>query len=211
MTVTDPSLAFDGHTFVATYMRDGYNGYLLNMDGRIVHRWDATFSRIWPDPKHLDAVGSDGDIEIHGAYLYDNGDVVLNFGGSGTAKLDRCSRVLWTVDRYTHHHVEPLSDGGVIVPSRVKRTATQTNRPLVRVGPSGFYWDDTILSVDSHGRVVDEHSVIDILLQSGWASALSGPGAGKVFRTTIRCTSTTSSTCRRPSRQPSPCLPPATC
>lgn len=181
VTVHDPQLAFDGYTFVAAYMSDGYNVYLLDMDGKIAHRWDATFSRIWRNPKHVDDIGGDGNVAVHGAYLYDNGDVVLDFGGSGTAKLDRCSKVLWTVDRNTHHHVEPLADGSVLIPSRVQRDARRPDRPMVNVGASGFYWDDTILHVDADGRVLDEHAIMDILDQSGWASLmLSGPGAGKM-------------------------------
>ena len=54
----------------------------------------------------------EGNVEIHGAFLYPNGDILVNMVGAGTVKLDRCSNVLWTVDRPTHHHVEPLPDGG---------------------------------------------------------------------------------------------------
>ncbi len=183
VTLHDRAQAFDGYTFVTAYMQDGYNAYLLDMDGKIVNRWDATFSRIWPHPTHLDTVGGDGNVAVHGVQLYDNGDVVLNFSGFGTAKLDRCSKVLWTIDRYTHHHVEPLADGSVLIPSRVKRETVQADRPLMGVGAAGFYWDDTILHVDAAGRVLDEHAIMDALYQSGWASImLAGPGAGKAVR-----------------------------
>jgi hypothetical protein len=183
VTIHDKELAFDGLTFVAAHREGAFDAWLLDMDGRPVHRWDASFGRIWPDPGHVDAVGWDGSVEIHGAHLEPNGDVLLALGGAGTVKLDRCSNVLWTVDQHTHHHVEPLPDGGAVMPSRIKRFATQPDRPLVNPGPNGFYWDDTVLLVDANGKVQDEQSVIDILYRSGWASALlSAPNAAKAMR-----------------------------
>jgi hypothetical protein len=183
VTVHDPALASDGFTFVTAYRAEGYHGYLLDMRGEVVHRWDTGLSRIWPDRDQGEAVDASRLFEAHGAHLYDNGDVLVNVGGTGTAKLDRCSEVLWTVDRNTHHDVEPLPGGGAIMPSRIKRTEAHAGLPLVHPGPSGFYWDDTILRVGADGRVIDEHSVIDILFRSGWGSMLlSGPGSGKAVK-----------------------------
>jgi hypothetical protein len=163
VTVHDPALASDGFTFVTAYRAEGYHGYLLDMRGEVVHRWDTGFSRIWPDRDQGGTADASRLFEAHGAHLYDNGDVLVNVGGAGTAKLDRCSEVLWTVDRNTHHDIEPLPGGGAIMPSRIKRTEAHADLPLVHPGPSGFYWDDTILRVGADGRVIDEHSVIDIL------------------------------------------------
>jgi hypothetical protein len=184
VTLHDKALAQDGLTFVAAYREGRYDAWLLDIDGRPLHRWDASFERIWPDPSRLDAVGWDGSMEIHGAWLYPDGGALLDLGGAGSARLDRCSNVLWTVDRHTHHHVEPLPDGGAIIPSRVKRFAADPSRPLVNPGPNGFYWDDTVLVVGPDGEVREEKSVIDMLYESGWASVLlSTPGAAKALRT----------------------------
>jgi hypothetical protein len=181
----DRHAAFDGYTFIAAYgagRLPGFNAYLLDMDGRVVHEWDGSVRRIWPDPGKIAAIGWDGSVDIHGVHLFDNGDVVLNIGALGTVKLDRCSRVLWTVERPTHHHVEPLPDGTLLLPSTIFRTSRPTDQPFVGVGPSGFYMDDTILRLDAAGRPLDERSVIEILLHGGWASALiSGPGSRKAF------------------------------
>ena len=52
---------------------------------------------------------------------------------------------------------------------------------FARVGPSGFYKDDTICGLGPDGRVLEERSVIDILLQSGWAALPLEPVIGKQF------------------------------
>lgn len=182
----DPTLAFQGYTFVAAYRSDRpgrYNAYLLDMDGAIVHEWDAYFRRIWPNPTHVDARNWDGSVEIHGAFLYDNGDILVDLGGAGTAKLDRCSNILWTAEQHTHHHIEPLPDGGAITPGKIRRYEERPETPYVGLGPSGFYDDDTVLLLNADGTVRHEESVIDILYRSGWQSVLfSRPGSTRRFQ-----------------------------
>lgn len=184
-TIHDPALAFAGYTFIAAYRQDRpnrFNTYLLDMDGKIVHEWDTYFGRIWPNPTHIDARGWEGDVEVHGAYLYDNGDILVDLGGVGTAKLDRCGKVIWTSERYTHHHIDPLPDGGAITPSKFRRFEENPNQPYVGLGPSGFYDDDTVLILGPNGETVHEESVIDILYRSGWQSVLfSRPGSNRRF------------------------------
>ena len=178
-------MAFDGYTLVVAYRptrHGGFNAYLMDMDGRTVNEWDADVSRIWPDLGDTALAGLESSMDIHGAHLYDNGDVVLDIGAVGTAKLDRCSNVQWAVRAPTHHHVEPLPDGGILTPSTIHRTARPPGQLFAAVGPAGYYMDDTILRIGPDGRPQQEKSVIEILLQGGWASALiSGPGGGKAF------------------------------
>ena len=180
VTIHDPALAFDGYTLVTAYRLDGYNAYLLDMDGTIVHRWDAALSRVLPDPGRVRAFGGDGNIELHGAHLYRNGDLVLDLDGAGTTKLDRCSKVLWTVARSTHHNVEPLPDGSVITPASVRRSEEHPDLPFVGPGAAGYYVDDVVLRLGPDGSVLEERSVIDMLFRRGWVSTLrSGPGSDK--------------------------------
>ena len=184
VTIHDPARAFAGYTLVATYMGDHYDAYLLDMDGQVVHRWDASARRLFPESAIAQSAGGTAVLDIHGVHLYENGDLVVSLGGQGAAKLDRCGRVVWRIAQETHHHVEPLPDGGVIIPDRVKRAEVAPDRPKIGLGPSGFYYDDRILHVDASGRVVSEKSVIDILWQSGWASVLlSGPDLAKTVET----------------------------
>ena len=181
----EPRRAFEGYTLVSAYRpssHEGFNSYLIDMDGKIVQEWDADVKRIWPNRDDEPAFAWDGSLDIHGTQLFDDGDLVIDIGALGTARLDRCSNLRWAIRRPTHHQVEALPDGGVLVPSTVHRTERVPGQLYADIGPSGYFMDDTILRLDADGRPVEEHSVIDMLLQSGWASALiSGPGAGKMF------------------------------
>ena len=183
MTVLDRALAFDGYTLVAAYVDGRYDAYLIDMNGEILHRWNARASRVWPDRDVAPGAASDGIVEIHGAYLYDSGDLLVILGGAGVAKLDRCGNVLWTIARYIHHHVEPLPDGGAFTLASVRRYERRSDRPMIDLGPSGHYLDDVIVRIDRNGHQLDEKSVIDILLGAGWGSVLlSGPGSIKSVR-----------------------------
>lgn len=186
VTIHDQALAFDGYTLVAAYRSDHpgrYDAYLLDMDGKIVHQWDTYFRHIWPVEVRPDLQNWDGSVEIHGAYMYPNGDLLVDLGGAGTAKLDRCSKVLWSSERHTHHNVEPMPDGGVITPSKIRREEEAPDeRPYVGLGPAGFYDDDTVLLLNPDGSIRHEESVIDILYRSGWQSVLfSRPGTARRF------------------------------
>ena len=186
VTVYDRARAFPGYTLAATYLpehSDQFDAYLLDMDGKVVHRWNASARRIFPENPIAQRPGGPGMLEIHGVHLYDNGDLVVSLGGQGAAKLDRCGQVLWRITNATHHHVEPLPDGSVLIPDHVKRYAEQADRPRVGLGPSGFYLDDRLLHIDRDGHVINEKSVIDILFESGWESLLfSGPGRSKMVQ-----------------------------
>jgi hypothetical protein len=186
VTVYDRARAFPGYTLAATYLpehSEQFDAYLLDMGGKVVHRWNASARRIFPENPIAQRGGGPGFLEIHGVHLYDNGDLVVSLGGQGAAKLDRCGQVLWRITEATHHHVEPLPDGSVLIPDHVKRYAEQADRPRVGLGPSGFYLDDRLLHIDRDGHVINEKSVIDILFESGWESLLfSGPGRSKMVR-----------------------------
>ncbi len=75
----DQQLAFDGYTFITAYGAggtQGYNAYLLDMEGRVVHEWDASMERIWPDRNRIASIDEAGGVPIQGAYLFGNGDVL---------------------------------------------------------------------------------------------------------------------------------------
>lgn len=185
VTVHDPALAFPGYTLVAAYRSDRpgrYDLYLLDMDGKIVNTWDASIKRVFANSQRFDAATWDGSVEIHGAHLEPNGDVVADLGGGGTVKLDRCSRIVWAVDTHSHHNVEPLPGGGYITPGKIRREEEMPSRPYVGVGASGFYDDDTVLLLGPDGQVRHEESIIDILFRSGLQSVLfSRPTSARRF------------------------------
>lgn len=178
VTVWDRERAFAGYTFVTAFTGERFEGLLLDMEGRVVHRWRVSPREVWPEPQHVDVIPDDWEASWHGALMTPEGDVFASIGGAGTIKLDRCSRVLWSVPRRTHHDIDLLPNGELLIASLQEVREQRPERPHIRPGPSGYYYDETILRVAADGRILEEFSLIDSILKSNRFELLvAGPGA----------------------------------
>lgn len=154
-----------GLTFVVGNGRDQFGAWLIDQDGTIRHRWQGTYSQIFGTAPQLMWQARDETIAWHGSYLYPDGSILFNFQdnnfpyGSGLVKLDKDSKVVWKLDRNTHHDVSVDDDGNIWVPA-------QHYRPE---GIQGFgnlkpwYYEDTVLKISPDGEVLDEISVLEAL------------------------------------------------
>ena len=162
----DPARIAPGATFVVGFAADGFKGRLVGPDGRILHEWRARFSEVWPQgAPHIAWQNEDLKIAWHGAHLFPNGDLLFNFQdanfpyGGGLVKLDKDSRVIWKLERNTHHAVTLEPDGRIWVPSMRYRPHGVPNPGALMPG----YYEDTLLEVAPDGRVLDEISLLEAL------------------------------------------------
>ena len=179
-TVHDPALVAPGLTFVTGYRNGTFHPFLVDQQGKVVHAWDFPFSKAFPDPSHLDSAPADWEMAIHGASLLPDGSVVMNFDGAGTVKIDRCSRLLWSVPLQAHHAVDVAPNGEMFVPGRHQLKQIGPELPGVRVGEEGFVWDDTVVHLAPDGTVLSETPLLERLIASGrtaelYANTLSRP------------------------------------
>ncbi len=178
VTVYDRRRAFDGYTFVTANYEGMAQALLLDMEGNILHRWTVDPRELWPDRIRESPAGILRDMNIHGALMTPEGEVILNVYALGTVKLDRCSRPLWTVDLETHHDMDFLPDGDLLIVGWRRVTDTRPDRPRLYPGPEGYYLDETLIRVSPEGEVLEEWSLIDALYASGRQELLfSGPGS----------------------------------
>ena len=97
----------------------GPEAFLIDVDGRELHRWRADPGKIWRG-----AIGQslrEGMNFFRRAYLYPNGDLLVIFEGHGLALLDRASRVRWKRLNLAHHAALPRPDGSLYVLTRAER------------------------------------------------------------------------------------------
>ena len=170
-----------GLTLVQGLFPEGVELRLIDVSGRIVHRWRADFHAIWPDPAHVyppaDIPVDELHYQAHGMALLPDGSVVFNFDNLGAVKLDKCGAVIWTVDRKTHHMVTLNPDGSFWIPAR-RDVRLLEDRVLLqersRLDPSkadGRH-EDTLLHVAPDGAVLEEISVIRALVDGRFAADL---------------------------------------
>jgi len=179
----DANKAFDGYTLVQGWFSEGTDMRLLDMKGNIVHQWPVSFSKLWPDPKHL----PDGripetrfNLDIQGMWLYPDGAIVFNFAELGTVKLDKCGKVIWKLNRRTHHSVTVNPDGSMWIPALAH--PDNIDDKLIMFGQSRQAlmrrenYEDRILLVDAHGKVKKEFSLLKILIDAGLEDQLYDVG-----------------------------------
>jgi outer membrane protein assembly factor BamB len=123
----EPSAAFDGYTVYTS----GHSAIavLVDMDGNEVHRWEAPFSTVWPDARHVSGRVPDRLIYIRRVHVYPNGDLLALYEtnidtpfGYGLAKLDRDGKPIWTYDANAHHDFSIGPDGTIYVLTQEIRT-----------------------------------------------------------------------------------------
>ena len=180
----DPGNTFRGLTLLQGSLPGGTQIRLVDMDGREVHRWDIDFFELWPDPSHLhkqQVPWTRFNYHTQGVELLEDGSVVFNIGGKGTAKLDKCGELQLTVNRRTHHSVTRTEDGGFWIPAH-RRIADipreylfrgQTRGELIRGSGTRFNgYDNLVLRVDPDGKVIREFSVLGSMIDAGFESVL---------------------------------------
>ncbi len=177
VTRHDPASASPGYTFITGY-RDGlFGAWLVDMDGREVHRWRIDTAALWKAAGYDEVPVPDADFSIHGAAVLPDGDVVLNLAGGAVGRYDRCSNLLWAQGFHAHHDVAILPDGRILVPGRIRRHEPFALRPTIRPGPTGYWYEDTVVYLSPEGERLEERSEFEAFARDGadwlWSS---GPG-----------------------------------
>jgi hypothetical protein len=166
--------AFRGQTFITGFFGDKPGMKLLDMDGRVLNEWHVSYTKMWPKPppEADQQITHDWDSQIHGALLYPNGDVVLNFNYAGLARVDKCSRVIWKLPYSANHSIFEDEEGNLWIPSRRMHQKRVEKFPNV---PAPFE-EDLILKVSPDGKLLKEISVLDVIFGSQYESLLFANG-----------------------------------
>lgn len=183
-TIYDTQRTYPGLTFMTGFRNKQFQGFLIDMQGRVLHEWNAAFSDVWPRAPHLHYQLEDQRIAWHGFHLFPNGDLLFNFDmtnfppGSGLVKIDKDSNILWKLGENTHHDVSVGEDGVIYVLGQTFHTEPGPNIKDYALNTL----DDLILVISKDGRIVDRISLVEAiknssyhaLLKIGYASWMDG-------------------------------------
>lgn len=129
---------------------------LLRRDGTIVKRWQLQYSEIFDDTSFLpSAPATNWNVDTHGALVLPDGSIVFNFDYSGSAKIDVCGKVNWTLNHQTHHSIERAEQGGFWIPGQNAVNDGMTIYPPF----APPFVEHTILRVSDDGQILQEISV----------------------------------------------------
>ncbi|MBV1915448.1 MAG: arylsulfotransferase family protein [Pseudomonadales bacterium] len=175
VTKNDSVQSYKGLTLLQGIFPGGLQVKLIDMDGTLLNTWELDFFKIWPDPSHLTEQKqpkSYFDHHSQGILALKDGSIIVNFGYLGTAKLDKCGEVIWTVDRMTRHFVTPTSDGNYWIGAN--REIDDISEELLFFGIKRSWlkhtyqrYENTMLLVSPEGEVLKEVSLLQGFYDAG--------------------------------------------
>ena len=178
----DQKRAYEGYTLMQGWFAEGLEVRLVDMDGKILRSWPVDFHKIWPEPVHVVPSGNIPatrfNYTIQGISILNNGSVVFNFTELGSVKMDKCGKILWKLDRMTHHSITSNKDGSFWIPAKNDIRKIPDNLLLYGMSKQelmdngGNLYEDLLLKVDENGRVIKEISILQALEQGGFEHKL---------------------------------------
>lgn len=155
-----PDRVAPGLTLITSYFPETdwiAGAQLIDADGTILHQWQVDNDALFPG-KFVQ------QNYIHGAHLFDNGDLMFNLEFVGLARISACGDAVWTFDDIrTHHSIAPAEDGTFWVSGH--RTHLRENEPdhfadnpFVQ-SPAG---DDLMLNFSADGELLREISITEV-------------------------------------------------
>lgn len=138
---------------------------LIDRNGELLHEW-----RIDPQEVFPDEYASDRQVnQVHGSYLFENGDVLVNFAYVGTARVSACGEVIWRLKRKNHHSIARDDDGTFWVSAREEG---EFEYPGLRGKVAENVDQNVLLQISASGQVLREINVLDVLYENALAEPL---------------------------------------
>lgn len=141
---------------------------LVDRKGESVHEWSIRQEKIFDQSTLERDAPTLMWPNVHGSYLFPNGDLLVNLEYIGMARLDACGDVQWSMAEGNHHSIARADDGTFWV-SGVSRTreAGSERYPDGYPGLGGRkFWLDRILQVSEDGTLMTDIKVLDILYEN---------------------------------------------
>lgn len=177
VTIHDRERAQDGLNFYCS--GHAPEAFLMDMDGKVIHRWSRSFSELWPDAE----VARDDENASwwRRCHLLPDRSILVIFEGLGIARLDADSNPIWKNLNGAHHDLEVLPDGSIWV-------LTRERRRLPRLGIDRSVLEDYAVHLDASGRESRRLSLLEAFegseFREVWTRSGARPGPhGDLFHT----------------------------
>ncbi len=158
----DPARMQPGVTFMTGLFGDRLTARLVDQNGELLHEWPIDFFAEKKDKLYpFEAL-------IHGAHLYENGDILVNLDQKGILRVDSCGKVIWRNAGGSHHSIDVDENGFVWTPI-VQQTYADK-----RIFPAPFSIDRIARFDPKTGELLETVDLIDAFVKSGVEGLVSG-------------------------------------
>lgn len=166
----NPSLAQQGLNFYIS--GHAPMAFLMDMQGKELHRWVYEVERIWPTSK-----GEVGQSYWRRAHLFENGDLLAIYDGVGLIKINKNSELIWSYGRGAHHDLFVTPEGLIYV-------LTRKAHIVPRYHTKEAILEDFIAVLDANGTEIRQVSLLKALENSSYAPLLQEmTEPGDIFHT----------------------------
>lgn len=175
-----PKIGDDDLTLIQAFRGDVYGLILVDAGGRIVHEWRIPAALDADLVKPSDRLMPGMFMVIDGAHLYPNGDVAFTVDYYGVAKIDRCSRKIWSLPGVYHHSLSIDKDGDLWVPFRDFHTDEDERTAWI----SKPFYNDSVAHIGADGALKETYSLVEAAI-GGRYEGLLAEGSDNVTRTVL--------------------------
>ncbi len=166
----DPERAFQGVNLYTS--GHAPEAFLIDMAGRLVHRWRLPFERAFPDRRPTVETAF-----FRRAHLLEGGDLLALYQGGGLVKVDRRSNVIWRYPAGLYNDIHLAADG------RIYGIAKEA-RLIPSIHPTEPVLEDSIVVLSPAGELERRVSLLEAFLDSPYAGLLRPmPDSGDIFHT----------------------------
>ncbi|HKP23825.1 MAG TPA: arylsulfotransferase family protein [Dongiaceae bacterium] len=173
VTRYDPARAANGLTLYSSAHEQ--SAYLMDMQGKVVHRWHLNFSALWDDSAAVKQPRGDDFIHIEKAHVLPNGDLIALYTaigdtpwGYGIAKLSAQSQVIWKYLGHAHHDFAVDDAGNVHV---LTQEVVETDLPGFGHLPKPRI-DDFLVTLSPDGEVRASVPLMELFAASPYGRRL---------------------------------------
>jgi len=176
--------AFDGYTLLSFGTARPSTARLIDMQGHVVHEWHKPSSEIWPNHPQREKAWPDYAMSFRHSQLFPNGDlltVVTVSGdtpwGYGLVKLDKDSKVIWSIADNFHHQFSIGSDGRIYSLVHYWRDTKERPIPGCPFMPK-LVLEDFVVVLSPEGKELSRFSLLDAMAAPGFRELL----ASEIFK-----------------------------
>jgi hypothetical protein len=141
----DRELAYPGVNLYCNHFDRTTGAFLIDMDGRIIHRWALSDGSAWK----LVVVDGEGNV-VGSLFKKDSKKLV---------KLDRNSNVVFEVPGEFHHDIHLLDDGRILTLGRKIENVRYDGHNVAVI-------NDYLVILTADGRIQEEVSLLDVVRRS---------------------------------------------
>lgn len=145
---------------------------LINAKGDVLHQWITDPAAIWPVSPHSDDVADAFNVStnyVHGAYLFENGDIIFNIEYMGLVRMNACNEIIWRLSYRTHHSIFRTETGDFWVSGLkwIEDTPEGRERLTRYPGLRLPVAEEFALKVSPDGEILQEISLLETLYKAG--------------------------------------------